>query len=116
MSEESRSVDHLVRMANDIGHFFASEPKRSEAIAGIANHIQRGWAPRMLRQIIAHVKNGGAGLDELPREAVALLKVPEAPAGVGPLAAAAAGAATRGTGTAPAVTATTDPRGRRTSP
>lgn len=90
MSSEPKSVDHLVRMANEIGHFFASEPKRADAIAAIANHLQRSWAPRMLKQIIAHVKNGGAGLEELPREAVALLKVPEVPPGIGPMGAAAA--------------------------
>jgi formate dehydrogenase subunit delta len=87
MSDDSRSIDHLVRMANDIGHFFASEPKRADAIAGIANHLQRAWAPRMLRQIVEHVRCGGAGLEELPREAVALLKVPQVPGGAGPVAA-----------------------------
>ena len=45
------SVESLVRMANDIGHFFAAEPKRADAIAGIANHIRRFWDPRMRRQI-----------------------------------------------------------------
>jgi formate dehydrogenase subunit delta len=70
------SIEHLVEMANDIGHFFASEPQRADAIAGIARHIQSFWDPRMLRQIVAHLKNGGEGLDELPREAVARLRAP----------------------------------------
>ena len=26
------SIEHLVQMANDIGHFFASEPQRADAI------------------------------------------------------------------------------------
>jgi formate dehydrogenase subunit delta len=68
------SIEHLVAMANDIGHFFASEPKRADAIEGIASHMQRFWEPRMLRHIVAHLKNGGQGLDELPREAVARLE------------------------------------------
>jgi formate dehydrogenase subunit delta len=68
------SVEHLVQMANDIGHFFAAEPKRADAIAGIATHIQRFWDPRMRRQILAHLQAGGAGLEELPRAAVATLK------------------------------------------
>ncbi len=68
------SVEHLVQMANDIGHFFAAEPKRADAIAGIATHIQRYWDPRMRRQILAHLQAGGAGLEELPRAAVATLK------------------------------------------
>ncbi len=69
------SVEHLVQMANDIGHFFAAEPKRADAVAGIAGHIQRFWDPRMRRQIAAHLAAGGAGLDDLPREAVSSLKV-----------------------------------------
>jgi formate dehydrogenase subunit delta len=72
------SVERLVQMANDIGHFFAAEPKRADAIAGIAGHISRFWDPRMRRQILAHLQSGGAGLDDLPREAVATLKRPPA--------------------------------------
>ncbi len=68
------SVERLVQMANDIGHFFAAEPQRSDAIVGIAGHIQRFWDPRMRRQILAHLQAGGEGLEELPREAVATLK------------------------------------------
>jgi formate dehydrogenase subunit delta len=68
------AIEHLVQMANDIGHFFAAEPKRADAIAGIANHMRSAWDPRMLRHIVAHLNNGGEGLDELPREAVARLK------------------------------------------
>jgi formate dehydrogenase subunit delta len=70
------SIEHLVQMANDIGHFFASEPQRADAIEGIAGHIQKFWDPRMLRHIVTHLKNGGDGLDELPREAIASLKMP----------------------------------------
>jgi hypothetical protein len=32
----------------------------------------------MLRHIAVHLKNGGDGLDELPREAIARLKPPDA--------------------------------------
>jgi formate dehydrogenase subunit delta len=65
-------------MANDIGHFFAAEPKRADAIAGIAGHIQRFWDPRMKKKILAHLQAGGEGLEELPREAVASLKPKQA--------------------------------------
>jgi formate dehydrogenase subunit delta len=67
------SVESLVRMANDIGHFFAAEPNRADAIAGIANHISKFWDPRMRRQIAGHLAAGGEGLDELAREAIASL-------------------------------------------
>jgi len=72
------SIERLVEMANDIGHFFASEPQRADAIDGIAGHMQRFWDPRMLRHIVTHLKNGGDGLEELPRAAVGRLKVPDA--------------------------------------
>ena len=68
------SADRLVQMANDIGHFFAAEPLRADAVAGIAGHIQRFWDPRMRRKIIAHLVAGGAGLEDLSREAIATLK------------------------------------------
>ena len=68
------SAERLVQMANDIGHFFAAEPQRTDAIAGIASHIQRFWDPRMRRQIAAHLAAGGAGLEDLAREAIASLK------------------------------------------
>jgi len=74
-------ADSLVKMANDIGRFFASEPKRADAVAGIASHMLRSWERRMLRRIVAYAHEGGAGLDELPREAVLSLKLPDAPAG-----------------------------------
>jgi formate dehydrogenase subunit delta len=72
------SIERLVEMANDIGHFFSSEPQRAAAIDGIAGHMQRFWDPRMVRHIVAHLQNGGDGLEELPREAVGRLKAPDA--------------------------------------
>jgi formate dehydrogenase subunit delta len=64
----------LVKMANDIGNFFRSEPAHSDAVAGIANHISKFWTPRMRQKLSAHLKeHGDAELDELPREALAML-------------------------------------------
>ena len=60
-------AEHLVRMANDIGNFFRSEPEREDAVAGIANHIAKFWSKRMRNKLAAH---GEEGLDELPREAL----------------------------------------------
>lgn len=70
------SVADLVRMANDIGQFFAPEPQRENAVAGVADHLRRFWDPRMRRQIIAHVRSGGEGLAEIVREAVQKLEQP----------------------------------------
>jgi len=64
-------AEHLVQMANDIGNFFRSEPKREEAVAGIANHIAKFWTPRMRDKLNAYLKEHGAdALDELPRDAL----------------------------------------------
>jgi formate dehydrogenase subunit delta len=65
------TADHLVKMANDIGHFFRAEPQREDAIAGISSHIARYWTKRMREKMAAHMKQGGdADLDDLPREAL----------------------------------------------
>jgi formate dehydrogenase subunit delta len=72
------SIEHLVKMANDIGDFFRAEPERADAVAGIANHIQRFWDPRMRRAIMSYANESGEGLDDLVREAVTRLKVPAA--------------------------------------
>ena len=70
-SEGHGSAAHLVKMANDIGHFFGAEPEREDAVAGIANHIAKFWTKRMRDKLTAHVKrDGDAGLDDLPREAL----------------------------------------------
>jgi formate dehydrogenase subunit delta len=70
-SEGHGTSEHLVKMANDIGHFFGAEPEREDAIAGIANHIAKFWTKRMRDKLTAHVKrDGDASLDELPREAL----------------------------------------------
>ncbi len=64
---------HLVKMANDIGSFFASEPDAAVAAKSIAQHIERYWDPRMRRQIVTHYRDGGEGLADTPMRAVALL-------------------------------------------
>lgn len=66
-------LEQLVRMANDIGAYFRSEPDHATAVNGIATHIRRFWEPRMRRRIHAHVAAGAAGLEPLVREALAQL-------------------------------------------
>ena len=41
------NIDHLIKLANRIGNFFEALPDREEGLAGIANHIQKFWEPRM---------------------------------------------------------------------
>ena len=59
-------LDNLISMANRIGAFFAAQPDRDEALAGIADHLKKFWDPRMRTQILAAVgTEAGAGLSEI---------------------------------------------------
>jgi formate dehydrogenase subunit delta len=62
-------AENMVHMANQIAIFFASYPK-NEAVAGVTDHLQKFWEPRMRRQIVEYVAQGGHGLHELAIEAV----------------------------------------------
>lgn len=61
---------NLVRMANRIGDFFAAMPDRQEAVKGIADHIRRFWEPRMRREIMDYLNEGGAGLSDIVSDAL----------------------------------------------
>ena len=65
--------DILVMMANQIAAFFAPQGG-ARAVPQIASHIQQFWDPRMRREILAHVAEGGAGLEPLAKSALASLK------------------------------------------
>ncbi|MEW5423156.1 formate dehydrogenase subunit delta [Amorphus sp. 3PC139-8] len=58
----------LTRMANQIADYFTAYG-HDEAVAGIADHIEKFWDPRMRKTLLAHVANGGDGLDPLVLEA-----------------------------------------------
>jgi formate dehydrogenase subunit delta len=76
------STEHLVHMANDIGNFFRANPDHDAAVLAISNHIKSFWTPKMRKKLIADMDVGHAEaassaieeLDELPREALMLLK------------------------------------------
>ncbi len=77
------------RMANQIATFFASKP-REEGIAGIAEHVNKFWEPRMRRHLFELVDGGGEGLHELVIAAATSIRRPaEEPR---PAAASASGA------------------------
>lgn len=63
----------LVRMANQIGLFFASQ-REGVRVPGIAEHIRKFWEPRMRNQIFAHLDAGGEGIDPLVRKALETLR------------------------------------------
>lgn len=43
--------DSLVKMANQIAQYFASEPDRALAVQGVRQHLQSFWTPAMRRQL-----------------------------------------------------------------
>jgi formate dehydrogenase subunit delta len=66
-------IDKLVRMANQIGDFYAAMPEK-EATEGVATHLTRFWTPKMIREIVAFADRGGAGLNPIAARAVEALK------------------------------------------
>lgn len=58
------NIEKLVRMANQIADFFRSYPE-DKALAGIRDHLIAFWTPGMRNAILAHVTQGGDGLDPL---------------------------------------------------
>ena len=72
-------LDRLVRMANQIGDFYASMPDR-EAIQGAASHLRLYWTPKMIREIIAFADEGHSGLNAVAARAIDSLKQSESAA------------------------------------
>lgn len=65
------SVDNLIKMANQIAHYFDSEPDRALAVQGVRQHLHSFWAPAMRRQLVEWMQaNPGEGIDPLVREAL----------------------------------------------
>ena len=69
------SHSKIVRMANQIATFFHSKP-REEAAAGVAEHINKFWEPRMRRQLFELLDAHDAELDELVVAAAADIRRP----------------------------------------
>ncbi|MBZ9762133.1 formate dehydrogenase subunit delta [Mesorhizobium sp. CA8] len=72
------TAEKLVRMANQIAAFFHSKP-REEGIAGVAEHINKFWEPRMRRQLFEMLDAGTENFDELVIAASAKIKRPPTP-------------------------------------
>jgi formate dehydrogenase subunit delta len=71
------SPEKMVHMANQIALFFETKP-HDEGVAGYADHINKFWEPRMRRQLLDHLAQGGAGLRPLAVEAANLIRPPSA--------------------------------------
>lgn len=65
----------LIYMANQIATFFKTQPA-SEAVQGVATHINKFWEPRMRRQLFEIIDHGDSGLSPLVLEAAPLIHRP----------------------------------------
>lgn len=59
--------EDLIRMANQIADFFEPYP-HDKAVAGVADHIDSFWEPRMRLQLCDMMDRGGEGLSPLAKE------------------------------------------------
>jgi formate dehydrogenase subunit delta len=66
-------LDKLVRMANQIGDFYAAMPE-AEAREGAAAHLRLYWTPKMISELLAYVDAGHARLNPTATLAVEALK------------------------------------------
>lgn len=66
------SPEKLVRMANQIAIFFASQPGADQADR-VAQHLRDYWDPRMRDRIARLAEDPASGLSPLAREGAAKL-------------------------------------------
>ena len=66
------TIERLVAMANQIAREFASQHP-GEAAQATYDHVWHFWDPRMRSMILTHLREGGAGLSEIAKAAVAKL-------------------------------------------
>ena len=63
----------LVHMANQIAGYFTVMAD-AEALKGASDHLRAFWTPKMRREIVAWLDNGGEGLNPLAAKVVSELK------------------------------------------
>ena len=65
------STDNLIKMANQIAQYFASQPDQEQAVLSVRNHLQMFWAPSMRKELLAwQTENHGENLHPLVQAAV----------------------------------------------
>ena len=65
------STANLIKMANQIAQYFASEPDQQKAVLGVRNHLQMYWTPGMRKELLAwQAAHPGADLHPLAQAAV----------------------------------------------
>ena len=68
----SGTLDKLIYMANQIAREFGNQ-RPGEAVEATWDHLWHFWDPRMRAMILAHLQEGGAGLGDVAKAAVAKL-------------------------------------------
>jgi formate dehydrogenase subunit delta len=81
----------LIRMANQIATFFESKP-HDLGVAGVAEHINKFWDPRMRGKLFELLDGGETGLKPLVLEAAKTIRRPGQPVSLAQAAQANAGA------------------------
>jgi len=65
------NATQLIKMANQIGAFFASQPNPEQTRADFALHLKKQWDPQMRVTLYAHLDaSGGEGLSAFVVEAM----------------------------------------------
>jgi formate dehydrogenase subunit delta len=70
-TEHGHGGEHLVKMANDIAHFYAGFLDAAEGRREAAGHLRKFWAAPMRRAFFEHLaEHGDGGLEPFMAEAV----------------------------------------------
>jgi formate dehydrogenase subunit delta len=69
------SPEKLIYQANQIATFFHSKP-HAEGVAGVADHINKYWEPRIRRQFFQLIEAGDKRFDPMVLEAAAKVRRP----------------------------------------
>jgi formate dehydrogenase subunit delta len=94
------NIDLLIKMANEIGTFFAGTTDADSAARDVANHLKRYWEPRMRAQMLKYYEErAGAGLSDIAKVAVGQLYAASNAPAAAPASAPPAPAQPKGAGT-----------------
>ncbi|WP_218568610.1 MULTISPECIES: formate dehydrogenase subunit delta [unclassified Pseudomonas] len=65
------NIAQLIKMANQIGAFFASQPDPLQAREDLAQHLKRFWDPQMREELYGYLDaGGGEELSAIVRDAL----------------------------------------------
>ena len=75
----SHTLDKLIYMANQIAREFGNQ-RPHDAVEATWDHLWHFWDPRMRSMIVAHLREGGEGLSDIAKQAVARFATDAEPA------------------------------------